>query len=121
FPHLYGVLNCHGSDNSRVYIYYELFDGDLEDLINNIGHPSEWYDIAFQMIMINYYIMIINKYTYDGNIKNHLYKKLSKPYYKKYEIDNREISINHKFLIVYKDFNNITRNNNNDEQNNTNK
>lgn len=109
FPHLYGVLNCHNGENSCVYLYYELFEGNLEDLINSIGHSSEWYDIVFQMIMINHYLQVVNKCSYDGFPKNHLYRKLAKPYYKKYEIDGKELNINHKFLIVLKDFNHINQ------------
>lgn len=112
FPHLYGVLNCHEGENSRIYLYYELFEKNLEDLIGEINHPSEWYDIVFQMIMTNYYLLIVNNCIYDGSIKNHLCKKLVKPYYKKYEIDGKELNINHKFLIVLKDFNHISQINN---------
>lgn len=109
FPYLYGVLNCHEGVNSRVYLYYELFDENLEYLISIMEHASEWYDIVFQMIMINYYLSNISKYVYDGSVKNHLYRKLAKPYYKKYEINGKELNINHKFLIVLKDFNHIKK------------
>jgi hypothetical protein len=100
FPYLYGVLNCHNNDNSKVYIFYEYFANNLVHLIDNIQHPSEWYDIAFQIIMINYCVETVNGFEYDGNIQNHLYKKLEKPYYKEYELDGTRIKINHKYLIV---------------------
>jgi len=105
FPYLYGVLNCHNDENSKVYLFYEFFDGNLVELINQIGHPSEWYDIVFQMIMINYYIQSMNGYQYNnGILQNHLYKKLSKPYYKEYQIENHIFNINHKYLIALWDF-----------------
>ena len=101
FPYLYGVLNCHENENSKLYVYYEMFQGNLIDLINNIEHPSEWYDIAFQVIMINYYIETVSGYVYGGGIlQNHLYKKLDKPYYKEYDFNGTKISVNHKYLIV---------------------
>lgn len=106
FPYLYGVLNCHEEENSKIYVFYEVFDGNLIDLINNIQHPSEWYDIVFQMIMINYYIETINGYRYnDGTVQNHLFRKLDKSYYKEYQLDNYKFSINHKYLIVLWDIN----------------
>ena len=55
FPNIYGVLNCHNKSNSKVYIFFEKFDGNVTELINNMTHSSEWYDIVFYMIMINYY------------------------------------------------------------------
>ncbi len=105
FPYIYGVLNCHNGTDSKVYIYYEVFDGSLLDLFNRIEHPSDWYDIAFQMIMINYYIENVNGYRYnDGTPQNHLYRKI-KPYYKEYTFDTHKYTINHKYLITLWDFN----------------
>lgn len=101
FPYLYGVLNCHDEEKSRLYIYSELFDGDLEQLLKKIEHPSEWYDIAFQIIMINYYIEIVNSKHYHAS--KILYRKLEKPYYKNYELLGYQLTINHKFLIVLSD------------------
>lgn len=100
FPYIYGVLNCHGGDDSRVYVFYEYFANNLIHLINNIQHPSEWYDIAFQIIMINYCIVEVNGFEYNGVMQNHLYKKLEKPYYKNYELNGKLVKINHKYLIV---------------------
>lgn len=111
FPYIYGVLDCHNNENSKVYIFYEAFDGTLIDLINNMEHPSEWYDIVFQMIMINYYIVTINGYHYDnGSIENHLYKKLNKPYYKEYLLNSSKFNINHKYLIVLWNIDNMVKN-----------
>lgn len=101
FPYLYGVLNCHNNENSKVYIFYEGFDGYLNDLFPNLEHPSEWYDIAFQIILINYYLEIINQYTFNRETLHcYYYKKLDKPIYKEYLIENHPFTINHKFLIV---------------------
>lgn len=106
FPYIYGVLDCHDDENSKVYIFYEVFDGNLIELIDKIEHPSEWYDIIFQLIMINNYIEILNGYRYnDGTPQNHLYKKLAKPYYKEYDIGGKKLKINHKYLLVLWDFN----------------
>lgn len=110
FPYLYGVLDCHDRENSKVYIFYELFDGSLIDLLNKMEHPSEWYDIIFQMAMMNYYIEIMNGYRYNnGKIKNHLYKKIDKPYYKEYHIDSYNFNIYHRYLIVLWDMNYIEK------------
>lgn len=110
FPYLYGVLDCHDNENSKIYIFYEVFDGDLINLINNLEHPSDWYDIAFQMIMINYYIQVINGYRYnDGNPQNHLYKKLVKPYNKEYKFGDNAFRVNHKYLITLWDINYIEK------------
>lgn len=110
FPYLYGVLDCHNGENSKIYIFYETFDDNLIDLINKIEHSSEWYDIVFQIIMINYYILIVNEYRYDNaTLQKHFYKKLEKPYYKEYELDGNKLIINHKYLIVLWDFNHMEK------------
>lgn len=102
FPYLYGVLTCHDETNkiSTVYIFYEHFDGNLVKLFDTIEHPSDWYDIVFQMVMINYYINVLHNYSYNSSPKNHLYKKMHKPIYKDYEVDNFKFRISHKYLIV---------------------
>ena len=100
FPYLYGVLNCHNEENSKLYLFYEYFEGNLLNLINKLEHPSEWYDIVFQLIIINYYMETIHKYQYNGEISNHLYNKLSKPIYQLYQFDNYQFNINHKYLIA---------------------
>ena len=106
FPYLYGVLNCHEGENSKVYIFYEAFEGNLIKLINQMEHPSEWYDIVFQMIMINYYIEVLNGYLYNyGTPQNHLYRRLPKAIYREYELGDFKFKINHKYLIVLWDFN----------------
>lgn len=100
FPYLYGVLNCHDNNNGRLYVYYEVFQNNMTKIFDNITHASDWYDIAFQMIYINYYIRILHGYIYDGDVQNHQYNKLDKPYYKDYEFNNTTIKVNHKYLIV---------------------
>lgn len=101
FPYLYGVLDCHNKENSKVYTFYEFFDYNLSHLFENMEHVSEWYDVVFQMVMINYYIQGVSRYNYNnGTVQNHLYRKLSKPYYKEYELNNKITKINHKYLIV---------------------
>jgi len=99
FPYLYGVLDC--SDQNKIYVFYENFDSNLIDILNNMEHQSEWYDIVFQMIIINYYIQNINNYKYDNGIpQNHLCRKLPKPIYQDYHIYDIKFTINHKYLIV---------------------
>lgn len=108
FPYLYGVLICHdeASKISTMNIFYEVFDGNLAELIDKIDHPSDWYDIVFQIIMINYYMNTIHGYLYyDGTPENHLYKKLPKPYYKDYEFGGHKFRVNHKYLINMWGFN----------------
>ena len=39
---------------------YENFDGNLLQLINLIEHASEWYDIAFQLVVIDHYVRFLN-------------------------------------------------------------
>lgn len=100
FPYLYGVLNCHDGERSKVYIFYEFFDGSLIKLIDNMEHPSEWYDVVFQMTVIDYYLKT-SGYDYSNAIpENHFYRKLEKPYYKEYLLNNIKFNINHKYLIV---------------------
>lgn len=100
FPYLYGVLNCHDGENSKAYVFYEYFENSLDNLINNIEHASEWYDIVFQMILINYYVSTVNGYSYDVNLSKHFYRKLIKPYYKEYIMNDIMFNVNHKYIIV---------------------
>lgn len=101
FPYLYGVLNCHLEVNSKVYIYYENFEGSLLQLINLVEHASEWYDIAFQLVVIDHYVRFISGYQYHTNdLKNFLYKKHPKPYYRQYDITGHNFSVSNKYLIV---------------------
>lgn len=110
FPYIYGVLDCH-SDTNNYYLFRENFQGNLIELINNIEHPSDWYDIVFQIIMIGYYLYDIIGVKYQFNIKELLYNKLNKPYYKEYKIGDHNITINHKYLIVIWNPNTINKNN----------
>lgn len=107
FPYLYGVLNCHNNENSKAYIYYENFQGDLLQLINMLEHPSEWYDIAFQLVIIDHYVRILNGYQYNAKLKNFLYKKLDKPYYRQYNINDHKFSVSNKYLITLWDIESI--------------
>lgn len=115
FPYLYGVLNCHNSEKSKVYIFYEFFEGPLVNLINNIQHPSEWYDIIFQMVITDYYLKLSGYDYVNATLNNHLYRKLDKPYYKEYLLKDISFNINHKYLIVMGidvDINKIEKDNN---------
>jgi hypothetical protein len=111
FPYIYGVLDCHEESNGQVYVYREYFPENLTDTFKKINHVSEWYDIVFQILMINHYIVDINKIYYTGgDMSNHLCKKLDKPYYKNYEFGDKTIKINHKYLIVLWNINKINTN-----------
>ena len=116
FPYIYEVLNCPVFDdcvekectegNSKVYIFYEVFDGTLEKLILEIKYPSEWYDIIFQMALTNYYMEVLNGYRYkDAKPKNILYKKLPKMKIQEYELDGQKVSVKHNYVVVLWDFN----------------
>ena len=119
FPYLYGVLNCHNNDKSKVYVFYEYFGANLLDLINKMEHPSEWYDIVFQLAIINHFLTEMHNYSYDGAVEDHMYNKLPKPIYQQYEFNNYQFNINHKYLIVYWNPASMkkTNNNNNDNSN----
>ena len=112
FPYIYGVLDCQGkkfddkNENSAVYVYYEKFDGRLSDLLEKIEKGVEWYDIFFQLAMINYYISFVKnrKYNY-AVLENHFYKKLEKPTVVNYRLDNDiTVKINHQYLITLWNF-----------------
>ncbi|AQN68061.1 hypothetical protein [Saudi moumouvirus] len=107
FPYIYGVLDCRDSINSKFYVFRENFQGILPDLIDNIEHPSDWYDVLFQVIIINYYLKTITNIDYHSNINKYLFNKLPKPYYKEYNIGNHVVNINHKYLIVLWDPENL--------------
>lgn len=100
FPYLYGVLDCHSGKDSRIYVFYEYFDQKLIEIINSLEHPSEWYDIAFQLISICYYMHIINSYKYDEGLESYLCKKMDKPYHKKYDLNGNIVTVSHNFVIV---------------------
>ena len=55
FPYIYGVLVCKENEETEIpdtiYVYYESFEGKLKNLFSKIKHPSDWYDIAFQIII----------------------------------------------------------------------
>lgn len=105
FPYIYGVLDCLNDIDSTVYVYYEKFDGTLPLLIDNIEHPSDWYDIVFQIILIIMYIKYVGKISFKAAPEKFLYKKITKPYYKEYSVGDTTLNINHKYLIVCWDTN----------------
>lgn len=109
FPYLYGVLDCRNGKDSEIYLYYEEFDDILPELINQITQPKDWYDLIFQLIMINNYITVIKNYTYDGILEKHFFKRIPKPYHKTYYIGNNNYNITHNFIIVYWDKCDITQ------------
>ena len=105
FPYIYGVLDCHQDIDSKIYIYYEYFEYTLDNMLLDLNHSSDWYDIVFQLSMITYYISVISskKYT-NAKISYHLCDRLDKPYNKEYELNDKKILINHKYIIVLNDF-----------------
>lgn len=111
FPYLYGVLVCHENigNSSYLYTFYEEFDSTLDKLINEISHPSEWYDVVFQLAMINDYLQNSEKYQYNSSINNHLYRRLEKPITVEYNLLGQVLKIRHSILIVVKDFKNIKK------------
>lgn len=120
FPYLYGVLTCHAGTIDTVYTFYELFDDDLTKLFVQITQPSDWYDITFQLVMINYYISTVQRYEYrNATPQNHLYKKLPSPYYKDYELDKHKFKISHKYLVVLWDFDILEQTTNTTDTNTT--
>lgn len=102
FPYLYGVIKCQGIEKNHMYVFYESFDESLDKLFIKISHVSEWYDIVFQIVLIYFCLEIINfRYYENGTPDKFLYRILPKPYYKTYLINNTEIKILHKHLIVF--------------------
>jgi len=105
FPYIYGILDCHNGPHSKVYILYEMFDGALIELFNQITQPTEWYEILFQIVMIHYYISGVANQTYaKGSVNNHLYKKYKHPIKKQYTLGDYQFEIFHRNLIVGWDF-----------------
>lgn len=106
FQQQYTNPNLTNDKLSNAYIFYEEYAGDLEELIlTQMEHPSDWYDIVFQLVMIDYFISIVNGYYYSGGyMKGHLYKKISKAYYREYEINSYHFKVSHKYLVVIWDF-----------------
>lgn len=101
FPYIYGVLKCHLQEDNRIYIYRETFESNIIDLINNFTHPSEWYDLVFQIALIDFCINIVNEKYYFGDVEKFYYKKLPKPIYQEYILKGQTFKVNHKYLIVY--------------------
>jgi hypothetical protein len=102
FPYLYGVLNCHDGIDQTSYIFYENTDRSIHDLILSTTNIQEWYDLAFQVAMMDYYLMQIYKYEdYVGVPKYFRVIDYEKAFYKEYIVEEMKVSIYHKFQIVY--------------------
>lgn len=105
FPYLYGVLDCHNESDSKVYTLYETFDGTISELLKQISHPTEWYEIFFQIILIHHFVNnISNKKYLNGTLDNHLYKKYKHPLKKQYSLGEYKFEIFHRNLIVMWNF-----------------
>lgn len=103
FPYIYGVLPCVDNISINIHLFYEYFEADLVYIIDEIEHQSEWYDIIFQFVIINNYLSKHN-IEYEPSMKSFAYRKIA-PYYKEYVLSNYQFKINHKYLIVVRDFN----------------
>lgn len=101
FPYLYGVLLCPNENTSKMYTFREYFDTDITVLTKSIIHNSEWYDIAFQIVMTVYYLRIVNGYNSEMQMDDFLFNKLQKPYHKDYILNETKVTINHKCLISF--------------------
>lgn len=104
FPYLYGVLDCSGTKHNIMYVFYEYFEKSIGSLFTDIEHPSEWYDICFQLINIDNYITNIKSKKYSCTLKNILYNVNNSKIIKTYQINNKTYKINHKYLIVLWNF-----------------
>lgn len=104
FPYFYATINCPRGKDSILYLFYELFDGDVRSLIRKITSQEEWLDIIFQLARIDYYLKVVKNYKYgDGRIVNHLYSRLDKPIIKEYCINGYRFRIKHFYFIVLSD------------------
>jgi hypothetical protein len=116
FPYLYGVLDCHNKFDSKVYVLYESFDGTISELLKQISHPTEWYEIFFQIILIHHFVSnISNKKYSNGTLNNHLYKKYKHPIKKQYSLGEYKFEIFHRNLIVMWNFELDDTNTSNDQ------
>jgi hypothetical protein len=101
FPYVYGVLICYENTIGKVHVFSEAFFGSFLELLDSLTHISEWYDIIFQITIIDKYLELDNNLEYVNPLPEQLlFKKYSKPIYKSYTIDSIDFTINHKFLIV---------------------
>lgn len=101
FPYIYGVISCYENDSNNVYVFKEAFSGNISELFDTMTHISEWYDIIFQILIIDKYVEHDHDLELlDLNVSQLLFKKHPRPIYKSYTIDSINLTINHKFLIV---------------------
>ena len=105
FPYLYGVLDCHSELNSKVYVLYEMFDGTLDTLFSELEQGSDWYEIIFQVCLINHYMINIAKVSYsDAIVPHHFYQKYKFPKKREYTLGDYKFEMYHKNLITLWDF-----------------
>lgn len=102
FPYLYGVLDCRNKEDSAVYTFYEYFPYSITHLVANISHASEWYDIVFQLSLLNY---LLHKSDLKFDPSKIRYRRLEKPYRKEYEMDSSNLTIKKLFDISVVDYN----------------
>ena len=106
FPYLYGVLDCHSGNNSKIYTIQEPFDGTLGDLVTSLDQQKEWFTIIFQMVLIHYYFSVITGCNYkNATIQNHFYKKSTKKYPQRYKLDGHEFEFFSDITLVLGEFN----------------
>jgi hypothetical protein len=103
FPYLYGVLNCIDDTLQRTYVFSEHTDMKLMNLFNNLEGASDWYDLALQAAMIDYYLgEKLQYYDYGGNLDHFQIIKMEKPVRAEYIVgEELKISTFHKFRLVY--------------------
>jgi hypothetical protein len=111
FPLIYQTKMCMEPNmhtgsalKGKLYILYELFDGDMSEIILKNNSLDTWISIFFQFYMINYYLEVKSKMLYvDGYSTNHLYSK-KEQYMYKYIIKTKDQTyhffIKHPFLIA---------------------
>jgi hypothetical protein len=102
YPFIYGILNCHNDTKSNLYVFYEFLSGTLYDLFENLQSPNEWYDIIFQMAMIDYNATKRQSLKHlNYNLDNYYFIKLFNPQKKEYVIKGKNITIYHKYVVVF--------------------
>jgi hypothetical protein len=98
FPYLYGILICRNDDtkSGKGYILYEGQDGYLFDLLKHLTNQSDWYELIFQIIIINYYL---RDYKFNSTSNVYQYRALTNARRKDYTLSNVDIKIYHKFVV----------------------
>lgn len=100
FAYIYGVLTCNWqseSDNTHIYIYSEYFGDNFRGFIAAIKHASEWYDVVFQLVMINQFLA--EKGYASGEVDDYSYQIIRQKK-TKYEIAGENLTIMHKCQLV---------------------